>query len=79
MNAVSIYNRAKTIEGFSLKEFNIDIVDFLEVCQEVVYDWEDAEEIGSSDFTFMVKQAIDELLPREYTTTFDPYLKVIKK
>ena len=79
MNTLSIYRRAQTIEGFSLEELNIDIVDFLEICQEVSNDWEDAEEIGSSDFTFMVKQAIDELLPKEYTTTFAPYLMVVKR
>jgi hypothetical protein len=43
-------------------------------------DWEDGCGFGSSDFTYMIKEVIDDLLyTTEYKTEFNPCLEVVKK
>ena len=84
VNPQSLVNRVKDIKGLD-KVTNIQAINIqLDLATEVVKDWSDTEEIGSSDFTFMLKEFIDLILQREgrwYThkTDFTPYLSVVER
>ena len=53
-----------------------------EIAYEWTSDWSEDEGFGSSDFTFALKEFIDNLLmcsKLPYKTTFQPYLSIVKK
>lgn len=52
-----------------------------EIAEEWTMDWEEDEGFGSSDFTFALKNYIDELIGMTklpLKTEFNPYLKITK-
>ena len=53
-----------------------------EIAYEWTSDWSEDDGFGSSDFTFAIKEFIDNLLMYSklpYETTFKPYLSIVKK
>lgn len=80
----SLVNRAKSIKGIDKVVDVKSLPKHLNLAIEVVEDWSDAEEIGSSDFTFMLKEFIDLILQVQdkydvYQTSITPYLSVVEK
>lgn len=80
-----LIDRAKTVNGiYWLQDVtrmyeHYDLAE--QVAQEWTDDWDDGDGFGSSDFTFALKDFIDQLIAikkQPLKTVFNPYLSIVK-
>lgn len=78
-----LYSKAMEINGYSfLSEIpNFRKIDMaVEIAETWAGDWDEGQGFGSSDFTYMVQDYLDNLI--EYVgglkTEFNPYLSIVK-
>jgi len=84
-NPMRLLERAKNIKGIywltDISSINEQYNLAQEIAEEWTNDWDEDEGFGSSDFTFALKDFIDELIRRKkqpLKTVFEPYLEIVK-
>lgn len=82
---IHLIERAKKVKGIywltDLSSLNEQYDLAKEIAEEWTDDWDDDFGFGSSDFTFALKDFIDELIRRTkepLKTVFSPYLEIVK-
>lgn len=79
---VRLYEYAKTVKGYDLLDFiptHIKESAATQTAIEWTQYWDEDEGFGSSDFTYMIKEYLDDLIGRSpLKTVFDPYLRIVK-
>ncbi len=84
-NPIRLLERAKNIKGIywltDVSSINEQYNLAQEIAEEWTNDWSEDDGFGSSDFTFALKDFIDEFIRRKklpLKTVFEPYLEIVK-
>jgi hypothetical protein len=84
-NPMRLLERAKNIKGIywltDISSINEQYNLAQEIAEEWTDDWSEDDGFGSSDFTFALKDFIDEFIRRKklpLKTVFEPYLEIVK-
>jgi len=82
VNPIDLYSRATNIAGWELLDsipmfYKMDIC--IQTADEWAADWDEGQGFGSSDFTYMIQDYLNNLIGTlPLKTIFNPYLGIVK-